>query len=105
MHRFAIAAIMLAALSANARANDLVVYGAGSLRESIGQIAKEFGLAHGLVVTTQFGPSGRMREHIEKGDRVASRVMAMVGDGPTADSRDESRAGLKWVFMGVAPPK
>ena len=52
MHRFAIAAIMLAALSANTRAGNLVIYGVGSLRESIGQIAKEFGLAHGLVVTS-----------------------------------------------------
>jgi ABC-type molybdate transport system substrate-binding protein len=29
------------------RADDLVVYGAGSLREAIGQIAQQFGQAHG----------------------------------------------------------
>jgi hypothetical protein len=36
MPRFVFVAIMLAILSANAQADDLVVYGAGSLRESIG---------------------------------------------------------------------
>lgn len=45
----------------------LVVHGAGSLREAIGQIAAEFGQAHGLAATTQFGMSGRMRERIETG--------------------------------------
>jgi molybdate transport system substrate-binding protein len=65
MPRFVFVAIMLAILSANAQADDLVVYGAGSLRESIGQIAREFGLAHSLGVTTQFGPSGSRRERIE----------------------------------------
>ena len=79
MPRFAFAVIMLAILGANARADDLVVYGAGSLRESIGQIAKEFGAAHGLGVTTQFGPSGRMRERIENGDRVDLFASADVG--------------------------
>jgi hypothetical protein len=34
----------------------------------------------------------------------ASRVMAIVGEGRTACSRDESRVGLKWVFIYDAPP-
>jgi molybdate transport system substrate-binding protein len=96
MHRFAIAAIMLAALSANARADDLVIYGAGSLRESLGQIAKEFGLAHGLVVTTQFGPSGRMRERIEKGDRVD--LFASADIGHARKLVDDGRASVMAVF-------
>jgi ABC-type molybdate transport system substrate-binding protein len=97
MHRFAIAAIMLAALSGNARADDLVIYGAGSLRESVGQIAKEFGLAHGLVVTTQFGPpSGRMRERIEKGDRVD--LFASADIGHARKLVDDGRASVMAVF-------
>jgi molybdate transport system substrate-binding protein len=43
---------MLTMLSVPARADDIVVYAAGSLRESIGQITKEFAQAHGLGVTT-----------------------------------------------------
>ena len=70
MRKFAVAAIGLALMGSVARADDLVVYGAGSLREAIGQIATEFGRSYGLTVTTQFGPSGRMRERIEKGERV-----------------------------------
>jgi molybdate transport system substrate-binding protein len=96
MHRFAIAAIMLAALSANARADDLVIYGAGSLRESIGQIAKEFGLAHRLGVTTQFGPSGRMRERIENGDRVDLFTSADIGHARKLV--DDGRASVMAVF-------
>jgi molybdate transport system substrate-binding protein len=96
MRRFAIAAIMLAPLSANARADDLVIYGAGSLRESLGQIAKEFGLAHGLGVTTQFGPSGRMRERIEKGDRVD--LFASADIGHARKLVDDGRASVMAVF-------
>ncbi len=79
MWNLAIAAIVLTTLGAPARADDLVFYGAGSLREAIGQIATEFGQAHGLVVKTQFGPSGRMRERIEKGERVDLFTSADVG--------------------------
>ena len=62
MRLLAGAAIVLAMICASARADDLVVYGAGSLRQAVGQIAAKFGQAHGINVQTQFGPSGRMRE-------------------------------------------
>ena len=42
------------------QAADLVIDGAGSLRASIGEIAKEFGEAHGVAAKTHFGPSGRL---------------------------------------------
>jgi len=79
MRRLMIAVIGLTMMSASAQADELVVYGAGSLREAIGQIAKEFGQAHGLAVATQFGPSGRMRERIEHGERVDLFASADVG--------------------------
>jgi len=66
-------------LATAAHADDLVLYGAGSLREAIGQIAASFGQAHGLTVTAQFGPSGRMRDRIEKGDRVDVFTSADIG--------------------------
>jgi ABC-type molybdate transport system substrate-binding protein len=57
MRIFAGAAIVLALMNSNARADDLVVYGAGSLREAVTQIAAEFGRAHGL---TGSGANGRI---------------------------------------------
>ena len=42
-----------------------MLYGAGSLREAMAQIATTFGSAHGVTVTTQFGPSRQMCERIE----------------------------------------
>ena len=70
---------MLAMMSTKARADELVVYGAGSLREAIGQIAAEFGQAHGIAVKAQFGPSGRMRQRIEAGEHVDLFASADVG--------------------------
>jgi molybdate transport system substrate-binding protein len=93
----AAAATALMMLCSIARADDLVVYGAGSLREAIGQIAAEFGQANGITVKTQFGPSGRMRERIEKGEHVdlftsadVGHARKLVGDG---------RASLMAVFV------
>ena len=85
MQRLAITGLVLTMLSTAARVNALVVYGAGSLREAIGQIAAEFGQAHGLAVTTQLGPSGRMRERIERVDLLTSadvgHARKLVEDG------------------------
>ena len=77
--RTIVLACLLVFTMTTARASELVVYGAGSLREAIGQIAVEFGKAHGLTVTTQFGASGRMRERIEKGEHVDLFTSADVG--------------------------
>jgi ABC-type molybdate transport system substrate-binding protein len=43
------------------------------------QIALSFGQAHGLTVATQFGPSGRMRESIEKDEHVDVFTSADIG--------------------------
>jgi ABC-type molybdate transport system substrate-binding protein len=82
--------------AASARADDLVVYGAGSLREAIGQIASEFGKAHGMTIATQFGPSGRMRERIEKGEQVDLFTSADVGHAQKLVQ--DGRATLMVVF-------
>ncbi len=68
---------LLASLPASAA--DLVVYGAGSLRESIGEIAQEWAQRHGHRVRTEFGPSGRMRERIERGEPVDVFTSADIG--------------------------
>lgn len=101
-------ALCLACLVTEARAADLVVYGAGSLREAVGQIAAEFGQARGIVVTTQFGPSGRMRERIEKGERVDLFTSADVGHARKLV--EDGRAEVMAVFARnslclLSPPK
>jgi molybdate transport system substrate-binding protein len=90
-------AIVLAMMGTGARADDLVVYGAGSLREAIGQIATEFGQAHGIGIKTQFGPSGRMRERIEKGEHVDLFTSADVGHARKLV--DDGRASVMAVFV------
>ena len=97
MQKSALAAAILTMLTTTARADDLVVYGAGSLREAIGQIAAEFGQAHGLAVTSQFGPSGRMRERIEKGERVDLFTSADVGHARKLVQ--DGRASVMAVFV------
>jgi molybdate transport system substrate-binding protein len=97
LRTLAIAAVVLTTLGAPARADDLVVYGAGSLREAIGQIATEFGQAHGLAVKTRFGPSGRMRERIEKGERVDLFTSADVGHARKLV--EDGRASVMAVFV------
>ena len=85
-----------------------MVYGAGSLREAIGQIATEFGRSHGLTVNTQFGPSGRMRERIEKGEHVDLFTSADVGHPRKLVA--DGRATVMTVFIRnticvLSPPK
>jgi molybdate transport system substrate-binding protein len=97
MRLFAGTAMALMMMSSIARADDLVVYGAGSLREAIGQIASEFGRARGLTIRTEFGPSGRMRERIEKGEHVDLFTSADVGHARKLV--DEGRASVMAVFV------
>jgi molybdate transport system substrate-binding protein len=96
MFKLMVAVILMTMTGLQARADDLVVYGAGSLREAIGQIAEGFGKVHGITVTTQFGPSGRMRERIEKGERVDLFTSADVGHARKL--MDDGRAIVMAVF-------
>lgn len=97
MRVFAVAATMFAAtFAAGANADELVLYGAGSLREAMGQIATDFGKANGLTVTTQFGNSGTMRERIEKGDKVDVFTSADIGHARKL--LDEGRASVMVMF-------
>lgn len=96
MQKLAIGAILLTMLNTAAQADNLVVYGAGSLREAIGQIATEFAQAHGLAVTTQFGPSGRMRERIEQGER--ADLFASADVGHARKLVNDGRASVMAVF-------
>jgi ABC-type molybdate transport system substrate-binding protein len=64
---------------ASAQDNGLVLYGAGSLREAMTDMAALFSREHGIAVRTEFGASGRMRERIEAGDKVDVFTSADIG--------------------------
>jgi hypothetical protein len=78
-----IVAIMIASPVRAADRCELTVFGAGSLREVLGAIAQNFGAAHGTRTGAEFGPSGRMRERIERGERVDLFASADVGHACT----------------------
>jgi ABC-type molybdate transport system substrate-binding protein len=71
--------IAIVAMPATAQQEGLVLYGAGSLREAMGQIASTFTRERGIAVRTEFGASGRMRERIEAGDKVDVFTSADLG--------------------------
>jgi accessory colonization factor AcfC len=77
------AALSLLALVNAAEAEQLQVLAAGSLREVLAEIGGQYSKATGVEVTTTFGPSGVLRERIEKGER--ADLFA------SADTKDASR--------------
>jgi molybdate transport system substrate-binding protein len=63
------AALLLLALVSSAKAEQLHVLAAGSLREVLGEIGDQYSKATGVEVTADFGPSGILRRRIEGGER------------------------------------
>ena len=72
-------AFLLATMAA-ASAGDLVLYGAGSLHGAMADIAKQFDQRFGTTTKVTFGPSGMMRERIEKGEHVDIFTSADMGN-------------------------
>ena len=68
------------ASGAAARAGDLVLYGAGSLKGAVSEIAAQFDQRFGTTTRVSFGPSGMMRERIEKGEHVDIFTSADIGN-------------------------
>src|SRR5215471_15330355 len=77
-------------LSSTAGSEELVLFGAGSLREVITQIAADYQAKYGGTVRTEFGPSGLMRERIERGERVD--LFASADMGHPLKLREQGRA-------------
>ncbi|WP_247878181.1 molybdate ABC transporter substrate-binding protein [Azospirillum sp. TSO22-1] len=93
----ALSSLAVAALaSLPAHAEDLVLTGAGSLKEVMTEITRRFGEANGVLVKTAFGPSGLMRERIEKGETV--HVFASADMGHPLTLRDQGRASHVAMF-------
>src|SRR5262245_49540783 len=83
-------------LSSTARSEELVLFGAGSLREVMTQIAADYQAKHGGTVRTEFGPSGLMRERIEQGERVD--LFASADMGHPLKLREQGRATTVAMF-------
>ena len=83
-------------LLSRASGEELVLYGAGSLREVMTQIAADYQKTRGLQVRTDFGPSGLMRERIERGEQVD--VFASADLGHPLTLRREGRATVVAMF-------
>lgn len=62
-----------------ARAEQLRVLAAGSLREVLGEIENQYHKATGVEIVAEFGPSGVLRERIEKGEHADLFASADVG--------------------------
>jgi molybdate transport system substrate-binding protein len=62
-----------------AAAEELHVLAAGSLREVIGAIGDQYHKATGVEIVAAFGPSGVLRERIEKGEQVDLFASADIG--------------------------
>jgi molybdate transport system substrate-binding protein len=73
------AALCLLAIVSSAKAEQLHVFAAGSLREVLGEIDGQYRKATGVEVTTDFGPSGILRQRIEKGEHADLFASADVG--------------------------
>ena len=61
-------AILLALTVSGVRADTLHLYAAGSLKAALGDVAAAYEAATGQHIEATFGPSGLMRERIEKGE-------------------------------------
>jgi molybdate transport system substrate-binding protein len=93
---FLTALITLLPHMAMAQEGGLVLYGAGSLRESMTGIAALFTRERGVAVHSEFGASGRMRERIEAGDKVD--VFASADIGHAAKLVADGRASVMAMF-------
>ena len=83
-------------LGSTAGGEELVLFGAGSLREVMTQIAADYQARHGTMVRTEFGPSGLMRERIERGERVD--LFASADMGHPLKLREQGRATTVAMF-------
>ena len=96
MSRAMLGLLLWAAVTTPTRADELVLFGAGSLREVMAGIARDFTATHGVPVRTEFGPSGRMRERIERGEH--ADVFASADVGHPRKLVEDGRAGVMAVF-------
>ena len=79
MRTLVLAMICAAWMIGAARADEIHVLAAGSLREVIGELGERYNKATGTIIIAGFGPSGALRERIEKGERADLFASADMG--------------------------
>jgi molybdate transport system substrate-binding protein len=77
-------------------AEEIVLYGAGSLKGVLTAISDGYSVETGVTVRTSFGPSGLLREKIEKGDKVD--LFASADMGNALKLRDDDQAAGVVMF-------
>jgi molybdate transport system substrate-binding protein len=77
-------------LSTLAQAETVSLYAAGSLKAALTEVARAFEQAGGGKVQATFGPSGLLRERIEKGE--AAHVFASADTGHPERLADQGRS-------------
>jgi molybdenum ABC transporter molybdate-binding protein len=106
--RLLCAAAIIIAMTGSGGAQELRILAAGSLREAVGEITANYQQATGTKIVAEFGPSGLLRERIEKGERVDLFASADMGHPLKllADGR-ASRVAMftRNALCGVALPK
>jgi molybdate transport system substrate-binding protein len=90
------ALVMASAGGAPALADTLTLYAAGSLHEAMSEIARDFAARSGIEVKTVFGPSGLLRERIEKGEK--AEILASADLGHPLKLKEEGRAEIVVEF-------
>jgi ABC-type molybdate transport system substrate-binding protein len=77
--RLLVASLCIVLMIGKATSDELRVLAAGSLREVLGEIGKHYEQATGTPVVADFGPSGLLRERIEKGEHADLFASADMG--------------------------
>lgn len=98
MNRIALALVLGLAGTATARAEEVVLYAAGSLSGALSEVAAAFTTATGVEVRKSFGPSGMMRERIEKGE--PAQILASADMGHPRRLVADGRAEVVVRFTG-----
>lgn len=102
-----LAVFCLGAAIRTAGAAAVHVLAAGSLREALGEVGQRYRAATGIEVAADFGPSGLLRQRIEKGEHADLLASADMGNPLTL--LNEARATRVVMFTrntlcGFAPP-
>src|SRR5262245_64352097 len=94
MRRFRLVALLICCFPTMTTAESVRLYAAGSLKAAIGEVARGFEAeTPGAKMELEFGPSGLLRERIEKGE--AAHVFASADVGHPARLAAAGRTATK----------
>jgi molybdate transport system substrate-binding protein len=96
-----VVSLIMTVSAATARADEIELYAAGSLRGALTEMAKAFEAESGNHVTAKFGPSGALKDEIAKGAKAEDRkadVFASANMEHPAALRDAHLSGPVFLF-------